>query len=446
MGYELRMATPEDAQGIFETQVAAFSMEQDSIRWQRARSAAFDRAEEYIVMVDDEGRVIGLVHIGDTWIQVGECAVLKGDVGHVSIRPELQGRGLGTRMMRWTVEHLRDEGYHLSRLGGLMHFYSRFGYEPFLRRFVEIDLQSVRGGQRQIPPDEVYPEPEGLPGTVRPYDEARDFEDRVRLRWEFDHGRSGAPRVSRETEPPTHPAPPDPEAMRWVYERDGQVVGYLFASEAPLEARSDETVYALGDFAYAPQFPDAAGALVRTLLVRAAKTPPSRVTSRLPFDEMLTEALQLAGVSLQRKELHQAVAGNMILVLDLAATLRQVTPELSRRLARSPVADWQGAIEISFPRRGACPSEDPTQVTAGDALPGEACRLVIDGGEVSVAEGPGPVDLQLEMSQAHFVKGLFGICALTELSCCRLMDLTPSERGLLDALFPRTQTGSGPWG
>ncbi len=446
MRYELRRATAEDAPSMFETQVDAFDLADNPMRLERARASVFGHPEAHIVMVDDTGRVVGLVHIGDTWINVGKCAVLKGDVGHVSIRSELQGEGLGTRMMRWTVEHLRDSGYHLSRLGGLMHFYSRFGYEPFPRRFVEIDLQSVHGGHREIPAAEVYPEPEGFPGTVRAYDEARDFAARVRLRYRFDHGRSGAQQVSPEAEPPASPAPADPDAMRWVYEREGQVLGCLFAVESPLEARGEETVFSIAEFAYDQAHPDAAGALMRTLLARAARCERARVISRLPFDEMLTEALQLAGVSLARKELHQAVAGNMILLLDLAATLRRVAPELTDRLANSLVAGWEGAIEIAIPQRGACPGGDPSAVTAGGALPGEACWLVIAGGQVSVDTAPGPAELALRMTQAHFVKALFGIAALTELPCVRAPDLSPTHRGVLDALFPRTKTGSGPWG
>ncbi len=446
MSYELRVGVPADSEGMFETQVDAFGIAEDSIRWERARASCFDHPDEYIVMADEAGRVVGLVHIGDQWIQVGRCAVLKGDVGHVSICSELQGLGLGTRMMRRTVEYLGESGYHLSRLGGLMHFYSRFGYEPLPRRFVEIDLQSVHGGARQIPAAEVYPEPEGFPGTVRPYDEARDFAARVRLRYDFDHGRSGAQQVSLDAEPPASPAPSDPDAMRWVYERDGETLGYLFAVESPLEARGDETVFSIAEFAYNQAHPDAAGALMRTLLARIARHERARVTSRLPFDQALVEALQLSGVSLVLSERHQAVAGNMILVVDLAGTLRQVAPELSDRLADSLVADWQGAIEIAIPQRGACPGGDPTAVTAGGALPGEACRLTIAGGEVAVDEGAGPADLALRMTQAQFVKALFGIAALTELAPARTMALTLTQRGLLDALFPRTQAGSGPWG
>jgi len=445
MSYRLRPATTDDAPEMLETQVGAFGEEEGTLRWERARSFCYERAEEHVVMVDDDGRLVGLVHIGDDTIQVGTCAVRKADVGHVGIRPELQGQGIGTRMMQETVAWLREQGYHLSRLGGLTHFYSRFGYEPFPRRFVEIDLQSVRGGGRGIPGSEIYEDPGAWPGAVRPYDPSRDYDDRARLRWEYDHGRSGALACSPDAEPPRHPAPPDPDALHWVYEREGEVLGHLHAVESPLEP-GNETVFTIADFAYAPDFPDAAGALVRKLLSRVCEHEPARVTSRIPFDEAVAEAMQLAGVSHRRVEMFQAVASNMILVVDLASTLEAVTAELSRRISDSLVADWSGVIELSFPMRGKCRIDDPTQVTAGEALPGEACRLVVATGEVSVDAGPGPVDLQIELSQAQFVKALFGIAALRDLPCMRGLDLSPTWRGVLDALFPRLQAGSGPWG
>lgn len=445
MAYHLRLATDGDAQGMFETQVAAFGDEEGTLRWQRARSFCFDRTGEHVVMVDEEDRVVGLVHVGDHPIQVGSCAVRKADVGHVGVRPELQGRGVGTRMMRETVCWLREEGYHLSRLGGLIHFYSRFGYEPFPRRFVEIDLQSVRGGGRGIPGSEIYADPGDWPGEVRAYDPSRDFDDRARLRWEYDNERSGAMVVQRDAEPPRHPASPDPDALHWVYLREGEVLGVLQAVESPLEP-GEETVFTIAEFAYAPDFPDAAGALVRMLLSRVCRHEPARVTSRLPFDEALSEALQLAGVAHERVEKFQAVASNMILVVDLAETLRTVAPELGRRVAASPVSDWFGAFELSFPNRGLCRIDDPTQTTVGGALPGETCRVVIADANVAVDDSPGPTDLQVEITQAQFVKALFGIAALTDLPCTRGMDLSPTERGVLDALFPRLQAGSGPWG
>ena len=232
--------------------------------------------------------------------------------------------------------------------------------------------------------------------------------------------------MERACHPGRHPAPPDAKALRWIYEREGEVLGYPHAVEAPLESTESETVFTIAEFAYAPAFPDAAGALMRMLLSRICDRGPARVTSRLPFDEALSEALVAAEVPHERLEMHQAMASNMILVANLEATLQAIAPELSRRLAGSLVADWEGAIELS--------------------LPAERCMLAVTGGEVCVTEEPVQPDLRLELTQAQFVKSLFGIAALTEMPPARASSLSPTLRGLLDALFPRLQAGSGPWG
>lgn len=422
MTHEIRQGTPADSQGILEVIMDAYEIAEDSLRWPRARAMADNLPHEFRVMIRD-GRVAAVVHVADTWIQVGDCAVLKGDVGHVGVRPELQGRGLGTAMMRDVVRWMRESGYHMSRLGGLMRFYQRFGYEPFLRRFVEFEVPEFSHTRGRVPALQAHPEPSGFEGVLRPYDEARDWRARHEIRYAFYHGRSGAERVPAEAQAPGSPTPPDPDLMRWVYELAAEVRGYLFAVISPLEARGDETCISVSDFGYRPDCPQAAGLLLKRLLARAAHVAPARITSRLPFDEPLTEALQAGGVEFRRIELHQAVAGNMIQVLNLRALLEAIAPELEERLARSPVAGWTGGIEL--------------------ALPAERCSLALAGGKVMVGEA-GAADLRLEMTQAQFVKALLGINAFAELPCSR--GLEAGELAGVSALFPRTQTGSGPWG
>lgn len=424
MDCEFRIGTPGDSAEILDLIADAFDINPDSLRFPRQRALAYDAPHEFRLMIRD-GRIIAGLHIGDTWIQVGDCAVLKGDVGHVAVRTELQGQGLGSLLMREAVEWMRDNGYHLSRLGGLMHFYSRFGYEPFPRRFVEFRVEQIQGGAKSLSAAEAHPEPTGFEGTLRPFDEARDWQARAHINYVFDHGRSGAARVSKHATPPGSPAPPDPELLRFVYELDGEVKGYLFAVESPLEARDNEPCFSIGAFAYLPDCPEAAGLLLRQLLARLAQHAPVRVTSRLPFDEHLAIALQNAGVGFQRIEMHQSGAGNMIQVLNLQEALKEIAPELSARLADSLLPDWSGAVEF--------------------VLPGQSATLSIADGRATAIAATQP-NLRLKMTQAEFVKLLFGINGFGELPCARLADLDRRQVALMDALFPRCPAGSGPWG
>jgi len=166
-----------------------------------------------------------------------------------------------------------------------------------------------------------------------------------------------------------------------------------------------------------------AALVLKQLLARVAKFAPARITSRLPFDEALAEALQERGVGFTRLEMHQSVAGNMIQVLNLRAILETIAPELQSRLAASLALNWADTIQF--------------------VLPTESCSIRLEPGSVTVVE-PESNTLRLEMTQAQFVKALFGIVAFSELPCSG--DLDGRSLALMDALFPRTQAGSGPWG
>ena len=151
MDYEIRPGTPQDADQITEVIVDAFEVDLDSPRLPMWRGMCRSVPHEFRVMTLD-GRLVAALRVHEAWIQVGKCTVRKGDSGEVSVRTELQGRGLGSALMKDALEWMRADGYHMSRLGGLMSFYSRFGYEPFLRRFVEFSVDEMQGGKRSISP------------------------------------------------------------------------------------------------------------------------------------------------------------------------------------------------------------------------------------------------------------------------------------------------------
>jgi len=425
MGYRFRMGTPADGEEILAVTMDAFGIDEGNLRYPALRALCLSAPHESRLM-EREGYLVACLHIGDTHIQVGSCSVLKGDVGHVAVRPAEQAAGLGTALMRDTMQWLRDNDYHLSRLGGLTHFYSRFGYEPFPRRYVEFPVQEVHGGTRLIQPIERFTEPECPSGALlRPFDEATDWQARFSLTDRFERGRSGSPEPPRVARAPINPAPVDPEKLQFTYERDGQVTGILFACESPLEAREGETCFSITNFCHDPDCPEAPGLLVRKLLSRVAPSAPTRITSRLPFDEPLGEALRQAGVGFTLIEMQSATASNMIKVVNLEATLHAVSDELSSRLAGSLVADWEGTIRLR--------------------LPEESAALRIKGGAVSVCD-TGKADICVGLTQAQFLKVLLGIRGFGELYGMSGSPLGVLETAVMQTLFPRCSTGSGPWG
>ena len=91
-------------------------------------------------MLVREEQIAGAVLVRREEIQVGRAVVPKADVGEVCIAPDCQGEGLGTALVRMTVEQLRAEGVPLSRLGGYRRFYERFGLTA-TRRFAILRLE-----------------------------------------------------------------------------------------------------------------------------------------------------------------------------------------------------------------------------------------------------------------------------------------------------------------
>ena len=139
MSADIRTAKAQDSDTIFEILRAAFQLESRPNGIEPARRMSQNDFASFLLL-EEYGQTVGLVHIGRHRLQIGRSAIIKGDVGHVAIRPHLQGKGYGTKLMQNTIRFMGENGFHVTRLGGLMKFYSRFGYEPFQRRHIKIPV------------------------------------------------------------------------------------------------------------------------------------------------------------------------------------------------------------------------------------------------------------------------------------------------------------------
>ena len=84
-------------------------------------------AHNYAIREEGEIQaVVGLFPI--TW-RVGDATLRVAGIGGVSTHPESRGQGLMQRLMKHCVGTMRDEGFHLSWLGGQRQRYLYFGYE-----------------------------------------------------------------------------------------------------------------------------------------------------------------------------------------------------------------------------------------------------------------------------------------------------------------------------
>ncbi len=419
----IRCGTQRDAEGIFEVMSKAFHVEENSSKWHSWKSLAVNDAKRFRVL-EMEDNIISVAHIARHRLAVGSCEIAKGDVGEVSTLPAFQGKGYGSALMRDVVRWMRENDYDMSRLGGYSVFYRRFGYIPFPRRYVEFPIESVKAGASTISVEEMFTPPEG-PGLVRSYDASRDAIRKAELYQLFNKGRSGSivVDVNPNAKLPTTPSPPNPLTI--VYEVDGVVEGYLFATDYGRNITPFEAHITIGDVAFNPVCPDALAGLLKQILHVAAKRGIMRVTSRLPFDAKVLSILPSAHITFKLQEFQGAYATNMIQIINLESLFRKIAPELESRLRRAVVADWRGEIEIGC---------DKQRV---------GLRISDEGVKVSPVGEESP---QMLTDQATLMKLIFGIISFDEAPVNLQRCIEPVILAVLRAWFPRQPTASGPWG
>jgi len=416
-----RKALKSDADGIFLALTSAFNLEENTSKWQSMRDMAYGGTESFLVLCKND-EVIGTMMISPHWLRVGSARVLKGDVGEVAILKELQGKGFGTRLMQECIHYLQDNGFHLSRLGGLNCFYAKFGYVPFPRRYYEFLLTKVHAGASTFPPEHLVtlsPEQEQF---VRFYHPQKDWQRRNEIYDTFNGNRSGSLIEGRGSAPTS--GEPDPSALRFVYEEDGNVSGYLFASEYSYELSPFEAKVTIYDIAFDLNKPQAFATLMRYTLREALKRGSQRVTARLPFDPLIQKLLTDAALYFSLQELQSAIASNMMLLLDLQGLLKSIASELTRRITYiSDVQPFSLKLQIN----------DQTTIIA------------INRKSVSIVDNGNP-DVHLTCDMTAFLRWLFGLSSFDEWQVGMKHSLNSKQTQVLTTLFPRQPCASGPWG
>lgn len=419
---QARGGCPVDVETILDILDASFQLKDKPEKQAGARRFAEGRFAEFLLL-EKAGQPVGVIHIGPQWLHVGEAAILKGDVGHVGVRPEHQGKGYGTLLMQACVGFMRANGFHLSRLGGLMRFYSRFGYEPFPRRVIRIPvepMETVFKGHRW---SDIRAVPASQAQRVRPYHPARDHAGKHALLRAFHGGRSGAEPIP-DRPGPAPAAEPDEDGLEFVYERDGVLCGYLKGALALVHAKAPTPTYCINTFAYDPSTPDACEALLKTFIWRAAAIAPTTITARIPFDEQLFSDINRAGISFEAVDLRQGTDGNMVQVINLPSLFGAIAPELERRLTASGPVPWTGCLRF--------------------ALPGQEAVLEVSRDRIRpVADSNAAVTV--ETCHSTFLKWVFGVSGFAEFTSSAA-GLSASQRAVLAVLFPRCACSSGSWG
>lgn len=407
-------ALPSETGDLLPLLMQAFGIEPGSDREQAAHRLVRSEPEQFVAL-RERGKVVATAHVGRHDLRLGESIVRKADVGHVAVTPRRQGCGLGTELMTRLHPFLAEQGYHFARLGGLMPFYSRFGYEPFPRRYLDIavpDLEAMLKGRTWG--EWLAPTPTEQ-RAVRPYRPEVDGPDVLRLQHLRPLSLEQAPRRANVL-----PSPPPGRPFSVVYAHAGEIRAFAGAEQESPTSTAPGNLD-LRQLVWDPGAPHAAAALVKHLLHQAA-CQGMTMRTRLPYDALLCEALTANGISFELREMRQATDGNMVRLVNLPSLCQALLPEFAARLR---------AV-------GLAPTTDLSL-----AVGSHAAAIRFAGGTADLlcpvpAAGTPPV----RVSQSTFLRWVLGLEAPSETAPLA----APEQRLLLLVLFPRFAVVSNTWG
>ena len=95
--------------------------------------ALFGRIPDNVIVAVEDDKVVGYASF---------TIDADNQIGHVqdnAVDPEYQGRGIGSAMNKWVIDHFRSEGVRIVRVGTLLHdkaarrMYEKNGFEELAR-------------------------------------------------------------------------------------------------------------------------------------------------------------------------------------------------------------------------------------------------------------------------------------------------------------------------
>ncbi len=271
------------------------------------------------------GRLVSHWGVWGYRMRIGRAIVRCAGIGGVATDAEHRGRGHMARTAAHGVERLRARGYPLSVLFGIDDFYHRFGYVPAWR---ESSWHLLR---KDLPPPAARP-----PRLERiPFGPSAEV-NRLHNRWNA--GLTGTALRPTFTTGFFRWARASPQAWLWRDAR-GRAAGHLFVHE-------DGGVLVTTEATGAP------GAVLASLGRLAARLGlPSLRFETLPYGSPLARRLRTLNCRYEQRYARDGEA--MVRLVDLEACLRAMEPELSRRLAASPLDGYRGTLRIEGPEGAA---------------------------------------------------------------------------------------------
>jgi|GEM_PF-5480948 len=276
---------------------------------------------DHLRVVERGGRIVGAVNLIDRFVHVGVARVRCAIVAPLVTAEAHQGTGVGSALMRNSLEWARGQGFHLSMLWGHPWLYPRYGYAPGIKSYL-VTLPTVA----PLLGDAAY--------TLRPYAAA----DAPELLQVYHAETTDAMLAEVRSDEPWEWRPHHPNTFVEVAVDPAKAIrGYMRVTRS-LQRLDVGEIYAM-DVGSAQALFDRLlniGREQEATEIRITATPENRWT-RLAFTRGAMVSVASGG------------GAGMVRILDLPSVLQATQPELERRIIRSEFAAKRVDIRIETP-------------------------------------------------------------------------------------------------
>jgi putative acetyltransferase len=145
--FDIQPERPEDATMIGVLVAAAVGSQENTVFVEAVRQQAEVCLAEVAVAA---GSIVGHAQWCDAPIIVDGRLVKGAYLTCLAVETALQGRGIGSRLVRSGLQRLRDRGYEAATLLGNPAYYARFGFSPELAERIEAPHRSRGQGFQAV--------------------------------------------------------------------------------------------------------------------------------------------------------------------------------------------------------------------------------------------------------------------------------------------------------
>jgi GNAT superfamily N-acetyltransferase len=311
------------------------------------------------------GEAVSRVIVADRRMRIGCARVRMGGIGGVWTEPAHRKQGHMRAVMDRTMEFMRDQGFEVSLLFGIMEFYPRWGYatmipeqrltlrtESALRAASELRVRAYRRGE--------------MPKLERIYNSVNALRTCSIVRPIFPAGKPV--RASSPIEPPRLPEDSLRMGTRFfttvtifvVEDERGRIIGYGAYDREHVDRDSGvrtpiENEVAVAEVAATQE--RAYDAILGHLGRLAARRKVEQIVAFVPVDGRF--ALHCRSYGAEQQVSTRADGGAMMRIINLEQLMSEIEPELSRRVAgrglsgKLALVTDLGAVGVRVSNRGA---------------------------------------------------------------------------------------------